>query len=316
MLEKRHGYQILNADALTYAADEENLSDVAQSPDYCFFKLDIRDKKAVSLLFGEYTIDAVINFAAQSHVDRSIDDPGEFVSTNVMGTQILLEAALRSWKLSPEDNRDRRFRDGVKFIQISTDEVYGEISAGLAAEDSPLHPNNPYAATKAGADMLVGAYYHTYGLPAIITRCCNNYGPRQHPEKLIPMTITRCVREEKIPVYGNGRQRRNWIHVRDHCAAIEAVLYRGTAGEVYNIGGDSERENLDIVRHIVRLTGSSEDLISFVGDRPGHDKRYAIDSGKISRALGWRPEISLERGMRETIDWYTRKASRPAGNES
>lgn len=287
MLEN-HSYEIINLDALTYCGNLENLADVEDDPRYTFVKGSITDKELVNRLIADS--DAVVNFAAESHVDRSIEDPGIFIRTNVMGTQTLLEASRRH---------------GVeRFIQISTDEVYGSAEEGYFTEDTPLAPNSPYSASKASADLIVRAYNRTYGLPANITRCSNNYGPYQFPEKLIPLMITNALEDKPLPVYGDGMNVRDWIHVYDHCRAIDLVLHHGRVGEVYNIGGNNERRNIEIVKLIIRELGKDESLIKFVDDRPGHDRRYAIDASKIMDELGWRPTYSFEEGIRETIQWY------------
>ena len=286
---------IVNLDELTYAGNLGNLRNVEDHGNYIFVNDSICNRELLHRLFSEYTVDYVINFAAESHVDRSILGPEVFVETNVEGTQILLDAA-------------KDF--GVtKFIQISTDEVYGELGAtGYFTEETPLAPNNPYSASKACADMFCRAYFRTYGLPVIISRCSNNYGPYQFPEKLIPLMICKASNSEKLPVYGDGTNVRDWIYVLDHCKAIDTVLGKGEAGEVYNIGGNSERRNVEIVRLILDAFDESEDLIEFVGDRPGNDRRYAMDISKIERELGWQPEYSIEEGLRETIEWYLENA--------
>ncbi|ADL57962.1 MULTISPECIES: dTDP-glucose 4,6-dehydratase [Methanothermobacter] len=287
MLEN-HSYEIINLDALTYCGNLENLAGVEDDPRYIFVKGSITDKELVNDLIAES--DVVVNFAAESHVDRSIEDPGIFIRTNVMGTQTLLEASRRQ---------------GVeRFIQISTDEVYGSTEEGYFTEETPLAPNSPYSASKASADLIARAYNRTYGLPVNITRCSNNYGPYQFPEKLIPLMITNALEDKPLPVYGDGMNVRDWIHVRDHCRAIDLVLHGGRAGEVYNIGSNSERRNIEIVELILRELGKDESLIRFVEDRPGHDRRYAIDASKIRSELGWKPCYSFEEGIRETIKWY------------
>jgi len=282
--------RIINFDCLTYAGNLANLNDVASHQRYQFVKGDITDRDQVraAMRFG---VTDIINFAAESHVDRSILDSGPFVRTNVLGTQVLLDAA-------------REF--GVrKFVQVSTDEVYGSLgSTGYFTEETPLHPNSPYSASKAGADLLVHAYHHTFGLPALITRCSNNYGPYQFPDKLIPLFVTNLLRDEPVPVYGDGQQIRDWIHVLDHCRGVEAAWRYGKNGEVYNFGGRCEKPNLDLTRLLLRLLLKSESLIRYVADRPGHDRRYAIDCAKAERELGWQPRIDFERGIAETIEWY------------
>ena len=302
MVNKYPHYQIINLDALTYAGNLENLSSVATAPNYQFVKADIRDRQAVEQVFDTYGIDTVVNFAAQTHVDRSIDASEVFLTTNVVGTQILLDAAKRFWKVNPDDNYCREYKPGVKFLQISTDEVYGSLGeTGLFVETMPLMPNSPYAASKAGGDMIVRAYHQTYGLPVNVTRCSNNYGPNQHPEKLIPLMIQNCLAGKPLPVYGDGLNVRDWLYVDDHCSAVDRVLHKGRSGEVYNIGGNNEKTNIEIVRLIINILGKSEELIQFVNDRPGHDRRYAIDNTKITTELGWKPVHTFEQGIRETI---------------
>lgn len=296
---------IVNVDALTYAGNLENLSDIPQDAGYRFVRADIRDRAKMNEIFFEYDITHVVNFAAESHVDRSIVDPELFLSTNVLGTQALLDTAKQQWKLAPEDKYSRDFRDGVKFLQVSTDEVYGALGKeGFFTENTPLAPNSPYSAAKASADLVCRAYHETFGLPTNITRCSNNYGPYQFPEKMIPLMIHNCMEGKPLPVYGDGMQIRDWLHVDDHCSALYAVLTRGGSGEVYNIGGNNERANLDIVRLIVRSLDANEALIQHVKDRPGHDRRYAIDNTKIMTQLGWTPSYTFEEGIQQTIVWY------------
>lgn len=296
---------LVNLDALTYAGNLENLVGVDGDSRYVFVKGDIRDRGLVNALFERHDFDTVVNFAAESHVDRSITDPEIFLTTNIIGTQALLDAALRRWKLSPKDKYSREYREGVRFLQVSTDEVYGALGAeGKFTETTPLSPNSPYSASKASADMVVHAYYMTYGLPVSITRCSNNYGPCQFPEKLIPLIIHNAQEDKSIPVYGDGKQIRDWLYVEDHCAAICAVLDRGALGEVYNIGGNNEKANIEIVRLILKQLNKSEDLITHVPDRPGHDRRYAIDNTKITTLLGWLPAYTFEQGIARTIEWY------------
>lgn len=296
---------LVNADALTYAGNLESLSDIPEDAHYRFLRADIRDRAKMDEIFRDYAITHVVNFAAESHVDRSIDDPEVFLTTNIIGAQVLLDTAKRNWKLSPEDKYSREYRLGVKFLQVSTDEVYGALGKeGMFTESTPLSPNSPYSAAKAGADLVCRAYHETFGLPLNITRCSNNYGPYQFPEKLIPLMIHNCTQGKPLPVYGDGMQIRDWLHVSDHCSAIYAVLQRGEAGEVYNIGGNNERANIEIVRQIIRTLGASDQLITYVKDRPGHDRRYAIDNTKISSQLGWKPAYTFEQGLDETIAWY------------
>lgn len=303
MLKKYPDYRIVNYDALTYAGNLENLEDVAKDPNYVFVRGDIRDRDKVAGVFADYGIDGVINFAAESHVDRSIEEPEVFLTTNIIGTQVLLDVSRESWKLG-EGKYENRYRQGVRFVQISTDEVYGSLGAeGLFREDTPLAPNSPYSASKASADMMVRAYNKTFDFPANITRCSNNYGPYQFPEKLIPLMINNALASKSLPVYGDGKQVRDWIYVEDHCSAIDMVFHTEDVGEVFNIGGNSEKENLEIVRLIISELGKGEELIAYVKDRPGHDRRYAIDNSKV-RSYGWTPSYSFEAGMRVTIDWY------------
>lgn len=290
MLQEHPEYTIINYDALTYAGNLENLADIENNPNYSFIKGDIRDKELVDRTLSA-GIDFVVNFAAESHVDRSIEGPEIFVLTNILGTQVLLDAA--------------RKHGTAKFLQVSTDEVYGSLGpTGYFTEETPLAPSSPYSASKTSADLLVAAYHHTFGLPVNITRCSNNYGPYQFPEKLIPLMIGNALEDQALPVYGDGLNVRDWLHVRDHCRAIDVVLHRGKDGEVYNIGGNNERANIEIVKLILRELGKPESLIVYVKDRPGHDRRYAIDSTKIQRELGWTPEYTFERGIKETIRWY------------
>lgn len=290
MARKYPDYQIINVDALTYAGNLENLRSVEDHPNYRFVKTDIADRAALEPLFRE-GLDAVVNFAAESHVDRSIMQPDLFVRTNVLGTQTLLDLA-------------KQYNVG-KFVQISTDEVYGTLGdTGYFTEETPLAPNSPYSASKAGADLLVRAYHETFGLNVNITRCSNNYGPYQFPEKLIPLMIRNALADQPLPVYGDGLNVRDWLYVEDHCSAVDLVLHKGAAGEVYNVGGNNERKNIEVVRTILAELGKPESLIRFVKDRPGHDRRYAIDATKIRRELGWQPKYNYETGIRETIRWY------------
>lgn len=296
---------LVNLDLLTYAGNLENLKAVEADPRYCFVRGDVRDRAVVEKLFQKYDFDTVVHFAAESHVDRSIVEPEVFLTTNIIGTQTLLDTAKRHWNLHPEDKHSREYRRGVRFLQVSTDEVYGALGKnGMFSETTPLSPNSPYSASKASADLVVRAYYQTYGLPVNITRCSNNYGPYQFPEKLIPLMIHNALENQPLPVYGDGMQIRDWLHVKDHCAAITAVLERGQVGEVYNIGGNNEKANLEIVRLILKELDRPESLITHIQDRPGHDRRYAIDSAKITANLGWKPTYTFEAGIRETIQWY------------
>lgn len=290
MVKQHPDYQMINLDALTYAGNLENLKSVEDHANYRLIKGDITDSNAINQIFSE-GIDVVVHFAAESHVDRSILDPSIFVKTNVMGTQILLDAAKHH---------------GVnKFVHVSTDEVYGTLGAtGLFSETTPLAPNSPYSASKAGSDLIARAYYETYDLPVCITRCSNNYGPYQFPEKLIPLMISNAVNDRPLPVYGDGLNIRDWLYVEDHCSAIDLVIHKGKAGEVYNVGGNNERTNIDIVKTILHHLNKPESLITFVKDRLGHDRRYGIDASKIRRELGWQPKYDFDRGIVETIKWY------------
>lgn len=291
MVKKYPQYHIINFDVLTYAGNLENVSEIEACPNYSFVKGNISDAQRVNQVMQEYQVDAIINFAAESHVDRSIAEPGIFVQTNVVGTQVLLEAA--------------RHHHVKKYLQISTDEVYGTLGKdGLFSETTPLAPNSPYSASKTGADLLVRAYFETYGLPVNITRCSNNYGPYHFPEKLIPLVITNAMENKEIPVYGDGLQIRDWLHVQDHCQAIDLVLHRGKIGEIYNVGGNNERTNLHIVKTVLDGLGKPESLIRHVADRLGHDRRYAIDATKLRGELGWQPQYTFETGIKETIQWY------------
>ncbi len=296
---------VVNVDLLTYAGNLDNLTGISECGRYRFIRADIRDRGAMEQIFSEYDITHVVNFAAESHVDRSIVDPEVFLTTNILGTSVLLDTAKKRWKLDPDDKYSRAFCTGVKFLQVSTDEVYGALGPeGKFTEKTPLSPNSPYSAAKASADMIARAYHETFGLPVNITRCSNNYGPYQFPEKLIPLMICNCLANKPLPVYGDGMQVRDWLHVSDHCAAIFAVLEKGRAGEVYNVGGNNERANIEIVKLILKTLGRDESFITFVKDRPGHDRRYAIDNAKITTELGWSPAYTFEDGMAETIDWY------------
>jgi dTDP-glucose 4,6-dehydratase len=291
ILNKYSEYRVINLDKLTYAGNLENLTGVDKDPRYAFEKGDICDKTRVQLCVMRYEIDAIINFAAESHVDRSILGAAEFVQTNIVGTNVLLEVA-KELKIK-------------RFLQVSTDEVYGSLGlTGLFTEETLLHPNSPYSASKASADMLALAYQHTFGLPVVLTRCSNNYGPYQFPEKLIPLMIANALNDKSLPVYGDGMNIRDWLHVKDHCSAIDGVLHRGRIGEVYNIGGNNEKPNIEIVKLILQNLGKPESLITYVKDRLGHDQRYAIDSSKIQRELGWQPSYTFEQGIAETIKWY------------
>ena len=308
-LMDRGDVKIVNLDALTYAGNMDTLAPVMDNPNHVFVQGSILDRELVSRLLNEHQPTAIINFAAESHVDRSIDSPGEFIHTNVVGTFELLEAFRSYHEKVPEKERAK-----LRFLHVSTDEVYGSLGAeGLFTEETPYAPNSPYSASKAGADHLVRAYHHTYGLPTLTTNCSNNYGPFQFPEKLIPLIIQKALAGEKLPVYGDGMQVRDWLYVEDHCRAILEVLENGKLGEVYNVGGHNEMANLNVVKTICKLLDEMtpdaphkphESLITFVKDRPGHDRRYAIDAGKLQRKLGWKPEETFETGIRKTIQWY------------
>lgn len=291
LLAERPDVSVVNVDALTYAGNPENLHDLSDHPRYVFCKADIADAKAIERIYAEHQPEVVIHFAAESHVDRSILDSGPFVRTNVTGTQILLDTARRH---------------GVeRHVQVSTDEVYGSLgSDGLFTEQTPLAPNSPYSASKASSDMLVRAYHHTFGMDVVTTRCSNNYGPYQFPEKLIPLFVSNAIEEKPLPVYGDGQNVRDWIFVDDHCRGVLVAAEQGVAGEVYNFGGASEMTNLDLTRLLLSHLGKSDELIKFVTDRPGHDLRYAIDFSKASADLGWTPQVSFEDGLKRTIDWY------------
>lgn len=299
---------IVGFDKLTYAGNLENLADIPaqQKKRFIFIKGDICDAEAVGKVFLHYHIDGVIHFAAESHVDRSIKDPQVFLKSNILGTSVLLDTARHYWLERTHDN------DTPRFVQISTDEVYGSLgSDGYFTEYTPLDPHSPYSASKASADLLAVSYHETYGLPILITRCSNNYGPYQFPEKLIPLVILKALHHETIPVYGDGKQIRDWLYVEDHCRAVDLVYHSGVPGEVYNIGGNNERENIELVRMLVSVlrdeTGDdaiNEELIRHVSDRPGHDRRYAIDSSKIKKELGWTPNTGFKEGMQKTIRWY------------
>ena len=305
ILEKYTDISIVVFDALTYAGNLSTLNEAAKDDRYHFVKGDICDRNLVSGLFENFNIDTVVNFAAESHVDRSIEAPEVFLRTNIIGTQALLDLAKNSWKTSPDDKYCREYKEGVKFIQVSTDEVYGALGkSGMFTEATPLAPNSPYSASKASADLITRAYHETFGLPVNITRCSNNYGPYQFPEKLIPLMINNCLTGKKLPVYGDGLQIRDWLHVKDHCSAIDAVIQKGGSGEVYNIGGNCEKANIEIVKLLITALGKDDGLIEYVKDRPGHDRRYAIDNTKITTQLNWEPEYTFERGIRETINWY------------
>jgi dTDP-glucose 4,6-dehydratase len=305
MMSHHPDYKIVNVDALTYAGNLENLKDITDKQNYSYVKADIRNRAMIDEIFIAYDIDRVVNFAAETHVDRSIVEPEIFLTTNILGTQVLLDTAKKYWKVNPDDKYCNEYKPRVKYLQVSTDEVYGALGkTGMFVETMPLLPNSPYYASKAGADLIVRAYHETFGMPMNITRCSNNYGPYQFPEKLIPLIINNCLKEKDLPIYGDGMQVRDWLHVSDHCSAIDTVLHKGAAGEVYNIGGNNEKANIEIVKLIIKTLGKSEDLIKYVKDRPGHDRRYAIDNRKITTQLGWKPAYTFEQGMKESIAWY------------
>lgn len=285
------GLSIVNIDKLTYAGNPENLADVESDSRYTFQQGDICDPAFIDGVLSEGPVDAVVNFAAESHVDRSILDSGPFIQTNIVGTQVLLDAA--------------RKHEVPRYVQVSTDEVYGSLGdEGFFTEETPLAPNSPYSASKTAADLLVRSYCHTFNFPGIITRCSNNYGPYQFPEKLLPLFISNLMANKPVPVYGNGENVRDWIHVLDHCRGIEAALRKGQVGEVYNFGGKCEMQNIALTKLLLRLLDKPESLISYVKDRPGHDLRYAIDCSKAERDLGWEPQVTFEEGLNDTIQWY------------
>ena len=294
MLEAHPEYRIICLDKLTYAGNLSTLQPVLEQPDFRFVKLDICDRAGVYRLFEEEHPDIVVNFAAESHVDRSIEAPQLFLETNIIGACVLLDAC-RKYGIE-------------RYHQLSTDEVYGELPLDQPdlyfTEGSPLHTSSPYSASKAGADLLVMAYYRTYGFPVTISRCGNNYGPYQFPEKLIPLMITNCLKDKPLPVYGDGQNIRSWLYVRDHCKAIDLIIHEGCAGGVYNIGGRDEMRNIDIVKRICKELGKPESLITYVPDRKGHDRRYAIDTAKIRNELGWQPETEFADGIKKTVRWY------------
>lgn len=294
MVNKYPDYDIVNLDLLTYAGNLETCKPVEDKPNYKFVKGDIADRSFIYDLFEKEKFDIVVNFAAESHVDRSIEDPGIFVQTNVLGTTVLLDASKEY---------------GVKrYHQVSTDEVYGDLPLDrpdlFFTEDTPLHTSSPYSSSKASADLFVLAYYRTFGLPVTISRCSNNYGPYHFPEKLIPLIISRALADEELPVYGDGANVRDWLHVYDHCVAIDLIIHNGKVGEVYNVGGHNERSNLEVVKTILKALDKPESLIKYVKDRPGHDMRYAIDPTKLETELGWKPKYTFDTGIQQTIQWY------------
>ena len=294
MVDKYPNYMIVNLDALTYAGNLETCQPVEEKANYKFVKGDIADRKFIFDLFEKEKFDIVVNFAAESHVDRSVTDPEIFIKTNVLGTQVLMDAS-RAYGVE-------------RYHQVSTDEVYGDLPLDrpdlFFTEETPLHTSSPYSASKASADLLVFAYHRTFGLPITISRCSNNYGPYHFPEKLIPLMISRALNDEQLPVYGNGENVRDWLHVYDHCAAIDLILHKGKVGEVYNVGGHNERTNLEVVKTILKALNKPESLITYVKDRPGHDLRYAIDPQKLETELGWKPTYNFDTGIQQTIEWY------------
>lgn len=291
MLHTYPTYKIINLDLLTYAGNKDSLADIMDNPNHIFVEGNITDRQLLDHLIQEHDVEGIINFAAESHVDRSILNPEVFVETNIQGTLALLDAA--------------RKHNLKKYVQVSTDEVYGSLGAeGYFTEDTPLAPNSPYSASKAGADMLVRSYFETYGMDVNITRCSNNYGPFHFPEKLIPLMITNAMDQKELPIYGDGENIRDWLHVTDHCAAIDLVFHNGKSGEVYNVGGHNERTNNQIVDLIVERLNVSSDLVKYVEDRLGHDRRYAIDPAKLETELGWKPKYTFDTGIIKTIDWY------------
>ena len=314
LLLQQPDLQLLNLDKLTYAGNLDSLQSVADQPGYQFIQADICVAEQVEKIINEFQPDAIVHFAAESHVDRSIDGPAAFIQTNIIGTFNLLEAARKYWRELPDGAKD-----SFRFLHVSTDEVYGSLGAtGLFTEDTPYAPNSPYSASKASSDHLVRAYHHTYGLPVVTTNCSNNYGPYQFPEKLIPLMILNALAGKPLPVYGDGMQVRDWLYVVDHCRAIRSVLQQGKPGETYNIGGHNEMPNIRIVRTICGLLDELRpradgkpytEQISYVADRPGHDRRYAIDAGKIARELGWLPQETFDSGIRKTVEWYLDNAA-------
>ena len=296
MMVRDTTHDIVNVDALTYAGNLENLVDLEGNKRHVFVRADIADTTAMARVFGDHRPDVVVHFAAESHVDRSVLDATAFVRTNVAGTQVLLDQS-RAHKVQ-------------RFVHVSTDEVYGSLGPwGYFTEETPIQPNSPYSSSKAGSDLLVRAAVHTHHMDCVITRCSNNYGPYQFPEKLIPLIIANAMDGKKLPVYGDGRNVRDWIYVEDHCTGVRAAMERGKAGEVYNFGGNAERENIEVIRQILKLVGRGEDLITYVKDRPGHDRRYAMDVSKAKATLGWTPSFTFEDGIRQTVDWYVRNGA-------
>jgi dTDP-glucose 4,6-dehydratase len=306
------GHEVVNLDKLTYAGTLTSLDTVSNDPHYRFAHVDVCDHAEVATIFERHDPEIVVHLAAESHVDRSIDGPEDFVRTNVLGTFCMLTAALRHWQSLPDERRER-----FRFHHVSTDEVYGSLGPdGMFSETSPYDPRSPYSASKAASDHFVNAWHHTYGLPTLTTNCSNNYGPLHFPEKLIPLVIVNALAGKSLPVYGDGLNVRDWLYVKDHCSAIRTVLADGRVGETYNVGGENEKTNIDIVRGICRLldelrpdpAGPRERLITFVKDRPGHDRRYAIDAAKIREELGWSPATSFDEGIARTVDWYLERS--------
>ncbi|MBC9795058.1 dTDP-glucose 4,6-dehydratase [Sinomicrobium weinanense] len=313
-LEKYPDYHVINLDLVTYAGEEENLSELGSNQHYTFIKGDIRDRCLVETIFNRFDIRGVIHFAAESHVDNSISNPGVFIETNVNGTFTLIDEAFKYWMETPFVYKPE-YKD-CRFHHISTDEVYGTLGeTGYFTEETPYAPNSPYAASKASSDMVVRSYHHTYGMNTVITNCSNNYGPKQHDEKLIPTVIRKALGGEPIPIYGDGSNIRDWLYVKDHCTGIDLAFHKGQAGEVYNIGGKNERDNNYIARTICDIldevcpghSGSYKEQVTYVEDRAGHDRRYAIDAAKIENRLGWRAKENFESGIRKTVEWYVRK---------
>jgi len=304
----KNNRRIINVDKLTYAGNLDTLSSLENNDNYTFVQGDIGDPQLIAKLLEGHQVDAIVNFAAESHVDRSIDAPDDFITTNIVGTFNLLKQALNYYK-----SLNTEKQDNFRFLHVSTDEVYGSLGdTGLFTETTPYSPNSPYSASKASSDHLVRAYHHTYGLPVLTTNCSNNYGPYQFPEKLIPLIITKALNFESLPVYGDGKNIRDWLYVEDHCSAIETVVEKGQVGEVYNVGGNEEKQNIQVVHALCDILDklrpvagkSRRDLITFVKDRPGHDQRYAIDSSKLQNNLNWKPSESFESGIKKTVEWY------------
>ena len=299
---------IIVVDVLTYAGNLGTIEEELKDSRIKFEKVDIRDREGIERIFTENNVDYVVNFAAESHVDRSIENPQIFLETNILGTQNLLENAKKAWTVGKDENGYPIYREGVKYLQVSTDEVYGDLPLDRTdlffTEQTSIHTSSPYSASKASADLLVQAYYRTFKVPVTISRCSNNYGPYHFPEKLIPLMIANAIHDKQLPVYGKGENVRDWLYVEDHCSAIDLIIRKGTVGEVYNIGGHNEKTNLEVVKIIIKELGKTEDLINYVTDRPGHDMRYAIDPTKIHDELGWEPTTKFADGIKQTIEWY------------